>query len=72
MDNGRGILYSVNMGILNRVDIKSYFEKKFSLPVIVSNDLVSHSLCESIFGIGRGIDRIVECLFRNWNWTHVH
>jgi len=60
MENGRGTLFSINMPTLNLVDQKHYFEAKFSLPVMVQNDLVAHSLAESCFGTGRGIERFLS------------
>jgi glucokinase len=60
MVNGHGVIYSVNLPILNKVDIKGFFERKFSLPVVVSNDLVAHGLAESSFGAGRGIERFLS------------
>ncbi len=60
MKNGRGTLSSINMPILNNVDQQSYFETHTNLPVVVHNDLVAHSLAESYFGAGRGIDRFLS------------
>jgi glucokinase len=60
MESGIGTIYSVNLPILNRVDLKGFFEKKFALPVTVSNDLVAHGLAESSFGAGKGIERFLS------------
>lgn len=58
--DGRGTLFSINMPILNNVDLKEYFETRTGLPVSVHNDLVAHSLAESYFGAGRGIERFLS------------
>jgi glucokinase len=60
MEHGCGVLYSVNMPILNGFDIKKYFQSNFQLPVAVSNDLVAHSMAESSFGVGRDVDRFLS------------
>lgn len=60
MDNHHGSLYSVNMPILNKFDMKSYFFRKYQLPVSVINDLISHSLAEARFGTGRGVKRFLN------------
>lgn len=60
MENGHGTLLSVNMPVLNKFDLKEYFEGRFKLPVAVSNDLVAHSLAESLFGLGKGVDRLLS------------
>ncbi len=60
MDNGHGTLRSANMPVLNEFDLKLFFENRFKLPVTVSNDLVAHSLAESIFGLGKGVDRFLS------------
>lgn len=60
MESGNGTIYSVNLPILNRVDLKGFFERKFALPVMVLNDLVAHGLAESSFGAGRGIERFLS------------
>jgi glucokinase len=59
MVGGRGVIYSVNLPILNKFDIKEFFERKFNIPVVVTNDLVAHGLAESLFGVGRGIERFL-------------
>jgi len=58
--DGRGTLFSINMPILNNVDLQEYFETCTGLPVTVHNDLVAHSLAESCFGAGRGIARFLS------------
>jgi len=60
MENGHGTLISVNMPILNRFDLKQYFEAQFKLSVSVANDLVAHSLTESFFGLGKGVERFLS------------
>lgn len=60
MKNERGTLYSINMFILNRVDLMGIFEERFKLPVAVCNDLVAHGLAESYFGWGRGVERFLS------------
>ena len=59
MENGHGTLTSVNMPLLKGVDLKAHFEKRYQLPVSVINDLVAHSMAESHFGLGRGIERFL-------------
>lgn len=60
MDNHHGSLYSVNMSILNKFDMWSYFFQKYRLPVSVINDLISHSLAEARFGTGKGVKRFLN------------
>ena len=60
MENGHGTLNSVNMPILNEFDLKNFFEDRFHLPAVVNNDLVAHSLAESRFGLGKGVDRFLS------------
>lgn len=60
MENGHGTLFSINMPILNSIDLKEHFENIYHLPVIVNNDLVAHSLAESKFGAGKGIERFLS------------
>jgi glucokinase len=60
MENGRGVLYSINMPILNKFDLKNFFESTLKLPVAILNDLVAHSLAESSFGVGKGVERFLN------------
>jgi glucokinase len=60
MDNGHGTLSSVNMPFLNGFDLKNYFESRYNLPVVVSNDLVAHSMADQKFGVGNGVDRFLS------------
>lgn len=60
MNNGRGTLFSINMFILNRVDLMGIIEDRYHLPVTVCNDLVAHGLAESHFGWGRGVERFLS------------
>lgn len=60
MKDGRGTLFSINMPLLNNVDLQGYFETRTGLPVVVRNDLVAHSLAESFFGAGRGVERFLS------------
>jgi predicted NBD/HSP70 family sugar kinase len=60
LESGHGVLYSINMPILNKFDIKEFFERQFKLPVMVSNDLVAHSLAEASFGVGRAVERFLS------------
>jgi glucokinase len=60
MENGHGTLYSINMPILNKFDLKEFIEREYQLPVVVSNDLIAHGLAESSFGMGRGVERFLS------------
>lgn len=60
MKNGHGTLVSINMPILNQFDLKGYFEEQYKIPVVVQNDLVAHSLAESFFGAGFGVERFLS------------
>lgn len=60
MKNETGTLKSINMPMLNRLNIKNYLSDRFQIPVIVTNDLVSHSLAEAYFGVGKGIKRFLS------------
>jgi glucokinase len=60
MENGHGTLYSINMPMLNKFDLKEFFERKYQLPAVVSNDLIAHGLAESSFGVGLGVERFLS------------
>jgi glucokinase len=60
MGNGQGTLFSINMPILNNIDLKEHFKNLYHLPVVVNNDLVAHSLAESKFGVGKGVERFLS------------
>lgn len=55
MENGCGTLFSINMPILNKFDLKSFFEQKTHLPAVINNDLIAHSLAEQKFGAGKNV-----------------
>jgi len=59
IENGRGTLFSINMPILNKVDLYEYFNAHTGLPIVVHNDLVAHGLAESYFGSGKGVGRFL-------------
>lgn len=60
MTTGDGPLYTVNLPFLSKVNLKNYFAERHQIPVSISNDLVAHSLTESYFGAGKGIDRLLS------------
>lgn len=60
MITGDGPLYTVNLPFLSRFNLKKYFADRYQIPVQVSNDLVAHSLAESYFGAGKGVDRLLS------------
>ncbi|MBN1535450.1 MAG: ROK family protein [Anaerolineales bacterium] len=53
MENGSGTLFSINMPILNKFDMKGFFEQKTHLPTAIINDLIANSLAEQKFGAGK-------------------
>ena len=57
---GVGPLYSANLAMFNGFNIKKYFTDLYNFPVFVSNDLVAHSLAESKFGAGKGVNRFLS------------
>lgn len=57
----RGTVLGLNTPALCGVDLRSIFEERYRLPVIVNNDLMAHTLGEYYFGSGRGIERFM-CL----------
>lgn len=57
---GLGTQFSVNLPFLNGFSLKDFFSEKLSLPVVVNNDLVAHSLGEYRFGAGRGVERFLS------------
>ena len=59
-ESGRGTLFSINMPILNKVDLYDFFTKNTGLPVVVHNDLVAHGLAESHFGSGKNVERFLS------------
>lgn len=60
MDDSSGVLYSVNMPILEQFDLRGYFSNIFHVPVTTCNDLISHGLAEYQFGSGKGISRFLS------------
>jgi glucokinase len=59
-NEGIGPLYSANLSMFNGFNIKKYFTDQYNFPVYVSNDLVAHSLAESQFGAGKGVNRFLS------------
>lgn len=60
MEKGNGTLFSTNLPFLNKFDMKKFWEERYMLPCVVSNDLVAHGLAESMFGSGKGIERFLS------------
>jgi len=60
MEDGSGTLYSVNAPGFNRFDIRTFLQKKFNMPVIVTNDLIAHALAEYYFGAGNICKRFLN------------
>ncbi len=58
-DEQRGPLICENTPAIRGFDLKSWLGEKYTIPVIVSNDLVSHAMAEYFFGSGRGTRRFM-------------
>ncbi|MFN8453016.1 MAG: ROK family protein, partial [Anaerolineae bacterium] len=50
-----------NTPALRNVDVRGAVERRYSLPVVMNNDLTAHALGEYYFGCGHGIERFM-CL----------
>lgn len=57
--DGCGVLFSINLSILNGYNLVKFFTDHFHVPVKLINDLVAHSLAESQFGSGKGVGRLL-------------
>jgi glucokinase len=60
MEDGSGTLYSSNALGFKRFNIRSALQKKFNMPVTVTNDLTAHALAEYYFGIGKTYKRFLS------------
>jgi len=58
-ENGSGPRYSVNVPGLNDYNIRDCLQSQLGLPVKVTNDLMSHTLAEYYYGVGRGCTRFL-------------
>ncbi|HAJ94924.1 MAG TPA: hypothetical protein DCP02_01705 [Actinobacteria bacterium] len=53
MEDGSGILYSSNAPGFKGFNIRSVLQKRFNMPVAVTNDLTAHALAEYHYGVGK-------------------
>jgi glucokinase len=60
MENGSGTYCSANIPEFNMFDIKKPLADKFDLPVVVTNDLMAHSIAEYHFGTNNKCDRFLN------------
>lgn len=60
-DARTGPILCFNTPALHGLNLKQILQDKFSLPVVINNDLAAHALAEYTFGSGRGIHRFL-CL----------
>jgi predicted NBD/HSP70 family sugar kinase len=58
-EDGSGPRYSVNVPGLNDFNLRDCLQSFLGLPVKVTNDLMSHTLAEYCFGVGRGCKRFM-------------
>lgn len=59
-DDQRGPLICENTPAIRGFDFKSWLGEKYTIPVVVSNDLASHAMAEYYFGSGRGTRRFMS------------
>lgn len=58
-DERHGPIICESTPAISGVDLFSWLQKEFHLPVLVSNDLTSHAMAEYYFGSGRGTHRFM-------------
>ena len=60
MEDGSGTLCSSNAKGFKRFNIRSALQNKFNMPIVITNDLIAHSLAEYYFGIGKTYERFLS------------
>ena len=60
MENGSGALFSINLPIINGINIRDYIEENTQLRTVVTCDIVAHSLAEQKFGAGKNVKNFLS------------